>query len=445
MDATPSQAGREYGDVAQEWSLQRMELFPAKRRVTIKDLLLMGEQDETIAAMMYAIETTLAQVSWRHEAREDGQESDAPEAIEAAEFADSLLEDMETSFDEFIENALSFLIAGFSLAEVLYRQRLMTEGSRFTDGQWGIKSIVEREQATIAGWMVEDGKVVGARQSGLSGEKKIPLWKLLHLTVRGGPNRPEGRSLFRAAYRPYQLKRRIQDSEAIGVERDLCGLPVMLMPSSDIEAATQRADTPEGKLAAARVRAAQAAVKDMRLNDAGGLILPSDVFEDDNDKPGTVRQYDFKIVTSAGSRTIDTRGAIREYDLAITRIAMMQFLRLGDRAGGSYALSDTQSSLALRSIRAIVKKIRFEWRRKVLKAIWLLNGKDMRYLPELVSSPITEDSLAEVGQFLESMASAKELLDEDPELAEDMKNRLGPRRRGRTPAPVFKRPPAEAE
>lgn len=425
---TPGEAGKEYGDVAQDWTLMRSELVPAKRRVTIKELMMMGEMDETVAAMMYAIETTLAQVEWRHEACVDGEESKDPKAIEAAEFADTILSDMETSFDEYVENALSFLLGGFDVSEVLFRQRLKDEGSRFTDGLWTVKSIVQREQTSITGWVVKDGAITGVKQSSTTGEKIIPIAKVLHLTVRGGPNKPEGRSLFRSAYRPYLLKRRIQDSEAIGVERDLCGLPVMKMPMADIEAATLRPETDEGKMAAARVKAAQAAVSDMRLNEAGGLVIPSDTYEDENGKPGAVPLYDFRIVTSGGSRTIDTRGAIREYDLSITRIAMMQFLRLGDRAGGSYALSDTQSSLALRSIRAIVKKIKFEWRKKVLTALWLLNGMDMRYLPKLGSSAITEDSLEEIGKFLEALASAKELLDEDAELSEDMKSRLGARR-----------------
>lgn len=438
---TPDEASQEYGTDA-EWVLARRgELF-GNRRIRIKDLLLMAEQDETMAAMFYAIETTMAQVNWRHEPRDNGEESTAPEALRAAEFADSLLNDMEAPLQAYVENAVSYLVAGYSLAEITFRQRNLAEGSRFTDNLWGIKALVERPQTTVADWVVKDGRVVAFKQNTAAG-RAVPLAKSMHLTVKGAPNRPQGKSLFKAAYRMFQLKRRIQDSEAIGIERDLCGLPVMEIPQADIDAATLRPDTVEGKQAAARIKAAQAAVSDMRLNEAGGLVIPSDVYESEKDGSATSqRKYNFRIVTSAGSRSIDTRGAIREYDLAIARIAMMQFLRLGDRAGGSYALSDTQSSLALRSIMAIVQKIAFEWKLKVLTSIFILNGMDLRYLPDLGTTSITEDSLEEIGAFLESMASAKELLDEDEELAEDMKQRLGPRRRRRkvfrrqtTPAP----------
>lgn len=430
MSVTPGEASQEYGSDL-DWTLSRGELFGSGRPVRVKDLLAMGESDETIAAMFYAIETTMAQVKWRHEPRDNGEESDDPKATEAAEFADTLLNDMETPLQSYVENAISYLLAGYSLAEVNFRQRTMAEGSRYQDGLWGVRNIAERGQTTVSQWLTNGGKVTHFRQATQNG-KPIPLAKCMHLTVRGSPNRPMGRPMLKPAWRMYQLKRRIQDSEAIGIERDLCGLPIMEMPQEDIDAAMLRPNTPEGKLAKARVTAAQAAVSDMRLNEAGGLVLPSDCHDSEVDgKLTSVKKYNFRIVTSAGSRSIDTRGAIREYDLAIARLLMMQFLRLGDRAGGSYALSDTQSSLALRSIMAIVSKIAFEWQTKVLRTIWILNGMDLRYLPDLGASQITQDSLEELGNFLESLASAKEILDDDAELSEDMKARLGPRRRRR--------------
>lgn len=41
---------------------------------------------------------------------------------------------------------------------------------------------------------------------------------------------PEGRSILRNAYRSWYFKRRIQEIEAIGIERDLAGLPVIHAP-----------------------------------------------------------------------------------------------------------------------------------------------------------------------------------------------------------------------
>lgn len=441
MAPTKTEAAREYGDAPQEWSWGRgEELLPASKRITIKDLLAMAD-DETVAAMFYSIETTVAQVDWSHEGRDNGVRSDAAEALEGAKFADTLLSDMKFPFREYVENAVNFLLAGFSLGEVLFRMRNAETGSRYRDDLWGIKGIVEREQLTVQRWVVKDGEIVAFEQSGVTGTKTIPLWKCMHLTNKGGANRPQGKSLFRAAYRPYKMKRRVQDTEAIGMERDLCGLPVFKMPLADIEAAAD-VTTPAGKAARARVTAAMAATQDMRNNESGGLVLPSDTFEDEEGKPGAIAMYEFSIVTSAGSRTIDTRSAVRDYDLSMMRVAMMQFLRLGDRAGGSYALSDTQSSLAMRAIVSIISKIRDEWRQKALTTVWLLNGKDLRWLPELVSSAITEDSLEAIGQFVENIASALELAERDPELYEFLTEKLGLRRTKKAPSMEPPDPPA---
>jgi hypothetical protein len=164
----------------------------------------------------------------------------------------------------------------------------------------------------------------------------------------------------------------------------------------------------------------------MRLNDAGGLIIPSDVFEDENGKPGTVQMYDFKIMTSTGQRAIDARTAAKDYDRAIARVAMMQFLHLGDRAGGSYGLSEDQSGTAMRAMRALVGKYTGEWNRKVLPLLWEMNGMDKRYLPGLNSTPIAEDSLGAIGDFIDKLAGAQEFLDGEPDLKRNLIGRIGP-------------------
>ncbi|MGI6498023.1 MAG: hypothetical protein ACOX0U_04265 [Oscillospiraceae bacterium] len=41
---------------------------------------------------------------------------------------------------------------------------------------------------------------------------------------------PEGRSILRNAYRSWYFKRRIQEIEGIGIERDLAGFPTLTAP-----------------------------------------------------------------------------------------------------------------------------------------------------------------------------------------------------------------------
>ena len=169
----PSQ---EYGtDAEANWAIARGELFPSSKRVTIKQLLHMAEMDETMAAMFYAIETTMAQVAWRHEPRDGGEETSDEKAIEAAAFADTLLKDMEQPIQAYVENAISYLVAGYSLAEILFRQRTLENGSKFSDNLWGVRNLVERGQLTITEWVSDGGKVVAYKQATTGSKPPVPL------------------------------------------------------------------------------------------------------------------------------------------------------------------------------------------------------------------------------------------------------------------------------
>ena len=59
----------------------------------------------------------------------------------------------------------------------------------------------------------------------------IPIDKALLFRTKSRKDNPEGRSILRNAYRSWYFKRRIQEVEGIGIERDLAGLPVMYAPA----------------------------------------------------------------------------------------------------------------------------------------------------------------------------------------------------------------------
>lgn len=397
-----------------------------------KEIARMVATDDTIGAMMWAIETTLAQVNWTHEARDNGKKSADPKAVEAAEFANSLLIDMDHSFQDHVEEAVTMVPYGFSVSEVQFKQR-STENSRFNDGLWGIESLVHLDQSATSGWGTKDGKAISYKTLTLSGEKVVPLGRALHYTIRGSLTRPGGRTLFSNIHRSWVLKNNIQDSEAIGIRRELAGLPVAKVPKADLDAALKgkiaekagQQPTVDQKAAMMRIEAMLKAATKMRFNETAGMVLPSDPFPGKDGELTNVPQYAFDILTGAGQRTVDTNSAIGRYDRAIARVAMMQFLHLGDRSTGSYNLSENQSSLALKSMRALIQKIRGEWQRKVLRLIWLLNGLDFRWMPEITTSPLTEDDLNTIGQFLDRLASAMDLLNQEPGLKKAMFARVG--------------------
>lgn len=440
---TAAAATREAGlSVSYAFGGNRFELVPQLQGlVGLEQLQLMWDTDETLGAMAWVIEATLEQVEWSHVPMADGQDAlptDA-EARRYADFADTMLMDMKHSFADHVMEASTMIPLGFAPCEIILKQRT-EDNSEFPDEFYGFDSLPLRDQHSVSGWHYTDDtsrELKSMTQIG-SGTAEIPIWKLLHYRTKAILNNPYGRSLLIAAYRPWFLKRRIQDSEAIGIDRELAGMPTFYIPQADLDAANKvGADgqpTDAAKAASARIQGAIKAVRDLRFNEAGGLVIPSDVFKDDQGKPGQIRKWEFKLVTGGGQRAIDARTAAKDYDRSIARALLFQFLHLGDRSGGSYALSDNQSDLALKSLRAITMKIAREYRQKALPLIWHVNGFPKRYMPRLEPSPIAEDGIEQMGLFLDRIASAEPLFATRPDLLEAVLNRAGLRQARRRQA-----------
>lgn len=387
-------------------------------RQLLSEMQLMADTDETVGSMLWCIGSTIAQVEWKHFPQVDGRDNDKDaQAVTAAEFADTLLIDMGRSFADHVDDAMAMIWAGFAPCEIVLKQR-MGDNSRYNDKLWGIGDLALRDPLSIYWWQYDPTRrtVIGARQQTTQGAATIPMWKLCNYRTSTAADRPSGRSLLLNAHRAWRLKVRIQDSEAIGIERELCGLPIFRVPESDINDADEteaNGTTPTKAALAARQRIAKAiqTVQSIRLNKTGGLVLPSDTFaSDEPDSKDRTPKYDFNIITSAGQRSIDARTAVRDYDRAIARGAMMQFLHLGERSTGSYGLSDDQSSMAIRSLMSIAQKVAMEFTRKALTLVWQVNAMDPRYMPRLGPSAINKDGIQQIGAFLAGLAKVDWLL-----------------------------------
>jgi peptide/nickel transport system substrate-binding protein len=133
---------------------------------------------------------------------------------------------------------LSMLIFGFSYHEIVYKYRKgdskdPTKKSKHNDGRIGWRKMPIRAQETLFRWEIDiDGGIQAMVQTDPStgGTYIIPIEKSLLFRTSSQKNNPEGRSILRNAYRPWYFKRRIEEIEAIGIERDLAGLPVAYLP-----------------------------------------------------------------------------------------------------------------------------------------------------------------------------------------------------------------------
>src|SRR3990167_2791169 len=199
----------------------------------------MRMNDPVIAAVFFAVESSLKRADWRVKPASEKQVDK-----DAAEFVDSALNDMSFSWKDTLTLILQMLEQGFSVLEVIYKKRLGDDPQQYTpnpaesqynDGRIGWRKWAPRPADSLAvgkEWIYDNsGGIVGINQSiDYTQSIAIPIHKLLLFRTTIAPaNNPWGLPIHRAAYLPYWYSQNVAEVEGIGVERDLAGLPVIYL------------------------------------------------------------------------------------------------------------------------------------------------------------------------------------------------------------------------
>lgn len=300
----------------------------------------MSDNDATISAVLYMIEQLVMRASWTVVPA-----SNDPIDLEKAQFLEECMNDMEDTWNDFIQEVLSMFIYGFSFHEIVYKYRRgpatanPRTQSKYSDNRIGWRKMPIRAQSSLYGWNFdEEGDAVDFIQQSPPEYKtvEIPLKRGLLFRTKHAKNNPEGRSLLRGAYRSWYFKKRMEEIEGIGVERDLAGLPI-LTPAEGVDIWS---DTPE---AAAKLAKATNVVNRVRKDRANGIVIPSG--------------WDLKLLSAGSSKQLNTTEIINRYDQRISITLLSDIVMLGADKVGSFALADVKKSLLSASIEAQMGRI----------------------------------------------------------------------------------------
>lgn len=362
----------------------------------------MRDNDSIIGAVMYAVEQTLRDVEIKIKPADDSEESK-----KEVQFLESVFEDMDHSLDDHISEALSALTYGFAWFETVYKvrggdSRNPKKSSKFTDGRIGIRKITIRAPWTINRFEVdkETDEILGVWQDVTWGKPRvmIPINKSIYYRTTSLNNDPSGRSVLRNAYVPYTYLNKIQAYEAIAIERELHGVPVGRMPA---EYLSEDASDNHKALRAAF----EQILRDLKKNEQGYALLPSDLYVDADGKPTNQRLMDLELITANGSRSIDIDPVVKRYQHDIARSLMAEFLMLGS-GSGSYALSKSKTDLFLRSLESYINTIVDVLNRQLVKPLWELNGLPYETMPKLVAGDVAPHDLKELAAYLRNLNGA---------------------------------------
>ena len=362
------------------------EFLPELRGLRgVKKYKEMWDNDDTIGAVVYIVSVVLRGVKW--DVQGDNEEDVA--------FLNSCLEDMRPGWSNFIAEVLSMIVYGWSWHEIIYKRRAgdntdESRSSKFSDGKIGWARWDIRSQDSLNEWVWDSaGNLIAMAQQCPPdyAVREIPLSRSLLFRPTSYKNSPEGRSLLRSAYTAWYYKRNIENFRAIGIERDLTGLPVCRM-----DGATAATLMPDGSTLRDSMERIMRSIKN---DEQGSLILP--LVRDEQGNELVI----FELMSSPGQKTFDVNAAIQQYSAKIATCLCADFLQLGHEKVGSLALSSDKTDMFALSLKAILDAIAEPINDYAIPRLLRLNGRSTENLPRISYGDIETPDLNALGGYME--------------------------------------------
>lgn len=373
----------------------------------------MAKNSATIGAIRQLVRDLTRQVEWSVLPNE--RAADQVQARREAEHVDGCRDDMEHSWADMISEALTMLEYGFAPMVQTYKLRRGPNqppefASKFKDGRFGWRSIELRAQDSLDRWEFdpETRRLLAMWQYDLYAPRgravRIPIERLALFRTESTKNNPEGRSLFRNCVVPYLRLKHVETIEAIGVDRDLTGLPVMEVPLKILNA---RGNDSE---ALAIKRELERQLGSLKRHEREFLIMPTSELPDK-----TASGYKFSLLQSPGSGRIDVDKVKNSHKTDIFQACLAQFLQLGQNAsgGGSRALSSDQTDLFSLTMYAILESIRETMQRQCIDRLCVLNCVEPDMIPQLAFGDIETPNLTQMGTYITALSNAGVLVPDE--------------------------------
>lgn len=365
----------------------------------------MSENHPVIGGILQAVEMLFRSVDWSVEPSDPNNQA----AIDQAEFVAGCMNDMSVTWEDTISNVLSMLTYGFSFNEIVYKRRQGAtddgNGSRYSDGAIGWRKLPARSQDTVYEWKFDaNGGIEGLTQMNPiagTGPVFIPIEKALLFRTTTKLNNPRGRSILRSAYTSWYYQKRIQTIEAIGIERDLAGLPVAYVPPQLLSDNATSQET-------AALNEIKTIVRNIRRDEQEGLVFPLAY-----DPETKQKAYDIQLLSSGGRRQFDTNAIINRYDQRIAMSILADFILLGHEKIGTQALSVSKIELFMDTIEAWLAGISDVFNNYAIPRLLRLNGVADDLFPSLAYSAPRDPDLGVLGDYVAKLTSSGALLPDD--------------------------------
>lgn len=346
---------------------------------------------------------------------------DSSEAKQAAEFVESCMYDMDSSWTRTIRRAGMYRFYGFGVQEWVAKRRL--------DGKTGFARVESRPQFTIQEWDVdENGTIRGMWQTSPFDytRRYLPRGKVIYLVDDTFSDSPEGFGLLRALAEPTERYTEYQRIEGLGFERDFRGVPVGYAPRAEIAAAVDNGDI-DAATGQTMLGGMEQFVQMRNKGISTGLLLDSSTYTSVSETGQNVsgaKKWGIELLTGSANGIEHVGAAITRlrYDMAM--IIGTDGLLVGSD-GGSRALSEDKSRNLYLNVNSCVNDIAETYEKDFISPLWVLNGLDDRLKPSLKAEDVSFRSVEQVTAALRDMATAGAVLGIDDPVINDVRGLLG--------------------
>lgn len=366
----------------------RVELRWPRNLITYREMSF----DVTIASALQLFQLLITRIKWDIVPFDKKTAAD----VKKAEFLKSCMGDMEHSWMFLIRDITSMFIYGFAVIEKVYRKRYTADGSKYNDGYIGIKSLPIRSQDTIYRWLyTSDGRrLIGVEQRLLhtnndfnyvqyypTGRIPIPRTKFMLFRTDTSRDNPEGNSPLKGCYDAWKYKKTIEQSEAIGIVRNMNGMPHLQIPPRYM---SQDATPAEQGVYEYYKRV----IRNIHANEQSGLITPL-AYDPESKQP----LFKFELMGVNGKAQNDVDMVIKRYDNKILMCLFADILKMGQDQVGSFALAGSKVDIMNLAITSYMEMIQDVLNNDLVPQLFDLNGWDITRLPTFEFGRLEERDL----------------------------------------------------
>lgn len=371
-----------------------------------------------VNAPLTLFENIISKATWVYKPPENPTEEEKNQA----KIINQMMTDMEQPWSEFIRDVLSSNVFGFSVHEKIYRKRFKSNGSLYDDGIIGWKKLPIRVQESISKFIFSDdgNDVIGVQQnisatndtynrfSKRANLINIPRSKFL--LFRTGKHRgdPFGKSPLRDAYLAWRFLTQLEELEALGVAKDLNGIPVLSLPPQVLSADGDQ----EQRLYF------ENAIRNLQVGEQMGIILPS--LYDEQGKP----LYKIELLSTDGKKNFDLN-KIKEYYRGLIFISLFADILLqGVTTTGSFALGSIKNSLSGAYAERLISNIAEVIQNDLIRQTYEINSWPTERMGKLDFDGLDNTDVESLSKYLQRVASVG-LLEKDRAVLNAVRQGIG--------------------